>query len=77
VKKSDLYKIIFGEDYKEEKYKYEPHNFSRTVGGKSYCVKCGLVALNNQFSQWSADKGCMSNLHPSYKSQRSKTNPFK
>lgn len=77
MKKNELYKAIFNEEYVEEKYKYEGHNFSRSVCGKPYCVKCGLVALNNDFSRWSVDKGCLSHLHPSYKSQKRKTTPFK
>lgn len=71
-----LYQELFGESRKQEKYTYEPHNFSGKVTGKSYCVKCGLIALNNDFSRWSVDKGCNSDLHPQYKSKRKVTNPF-
>ncbi len=63
---------------KKEDYKHEPHQFvfSRALG-KQYCVKCGLVALNNGFSQWATQKGCMNELHSSYKSTKTKfTNKF-
>lgn len=76
MKKQDLYKVVFGEDQQEEKYKYEGHSFSRSIAGKKYCTRCGLIALNNEFSRWSVDKGCLNNLHPSYKAQRKKTNIF-
>lgn len=72
----ELYERLFGEKQRKESYKYEPHNFSGRVGGKQYCVKCGLVALNNPFSDWSIEKGCLSELHPQYKSKRNLTNPF-
>lgn len=70
MKKNDLYKAVFGEDCKKESYKYEDHSFSRSISGKQYCTKCGLIALNNTFSRWSVQKGCLSHLHPSYKSKR-------
>lgn len=68
----ETYKAVFGEDYTQEQYKYEPHSFdnNRRAGGKMYCRFCGLVALNNEFSQWSVRKGCLSDLHPEYKRMR-------
>jgi hypothetical protein len=68
----DSYRDFFGEEYVEEKYKFIPHNLKGRVCGKHYCVKCGLVALNNHFSRWSVDMGCNSEYHPQYK-QISKT----
>ncbi|SOK58588.1 hypothetical protein [Yersinia phage fHe-Yen9-04] len=62
----------------KEEYSHETHQFvfSRTLG-KQYCVKCGLIALNNGLSQWAIEKGCLNELHPSFKSTRSKfTNKF-
>lgn len=69
---SDLYEHVFGEKYVVERYKFESHNFSGRICGKPYCVRCGLIALNNPFSQWSTDKGCLSENHPSYKNVRRK-----
>jgi len=34
-----------------EVYKMEPHNMEGKICGKTYCVKCGLVSLNNQISK--------------------------
>lgn len=77
MNQKDLYKHVFGEDYKSEAYKYKAHSFKGRVGNKPYCIHCGLVALNNDFSRWAVDKGCLNELHPSYKNQRKKTNPFR
>lgn len=57
----------------QEEYSYEKHEFVFCKpAGKSYCVNCGFVALNNDFSRWANDKGCKNALHPSYKSVRHK-----
>ncbi|EBS4516411.1 hypothetical protein DQT32_03140 [Salmonella enterica subsp. enterica serovar Braenderup] len=63
---------------KKEEYTLEHHQFAFSKSlGKQYCVKCGLIVLNNGFSQWANEKGCMNELHPSYKSIKSKfTNKF-
>jgi hypothetical protein len=71
-----MYEEMFGEKYVKEKYKLEPHQFTECAGGKQYCRKCGLVALNNEFTRWSIEKGCLSELHPQYKHKRKLTNPF-
>ncbi|MDX1532628.1 MAG: hypothetical protein R3230_00310 [Nitrosopumilaceae archaeon] len=52
----------------KEKYEYKGHGPWITLGGKQYCWGCGLVALNNQASDWCVDKGCLYNIHPQYKS---------
>lgn len=70
MKYKDAYKAIFGEDFKKEVYQMKPHSFNKVVGGKHTCSSCGLVALNNPFSQWSVEKGCFSDLHPEFKSVR-------
>lgn len=57
----------------KEPYKYEPHSFKGKVCGKQYCVKCGLLSINNDFTRWAVDKGCNNERHPSYQSQRAKT----
>ncbi len=63
---------------KKEDYKYEAHQFVfwKSVG-KQYCVKCGLVSSNNDFSIWATQKGCHNEDHVSYASTRKKyTNKF-
>lgn len=70
MKYADLYKAVFGEELKRETYKHIPHNMKGRIAGKACCLNCGLIALNNEFSRWSIDKGCLSELHPSYKSKR-------
>lgn len=72
MKHAALYEKIFGEKYIKEVYKYEPHNFNGTIAGKKYCLKCGLVALNNSFTKWGIDKGCNNKEHPGYENQRKK-----
>lgn len=58
---------------KKEEYAYEPHRFvSSKVIGKQYCIKCGLVLMNNGFTSWAVDKGCQNSLHSNYKSTRRK-----
>lgn len=77
MNQNDLYSTVFGEERQKETYKYKPHNFKGKINNKSYCIHCGLVALNNDFTRWAIDKGCMNELHPSYKNQRKKSNPFR
>lgn len=63
----------------KEEYSFEPHQyvFNKNIG-KQYCVKCGLVSTTNEFSLWAASKGCLNELHPSYKSVRTRyTNKFR
>lgn len=72
-----LYEELFGEQRVKETYKFEGHSFKGQIAGKTYCVKCGLFALNNKFSEWAVDKGCLNSLHPSAKSKRQLTNPFR
>ena len=40
--------------------------------GKQYCYRCGLVALNNDFTQWCVRMGCNHEDNPQYKNMRSK-----
>lgn len=62
----------------KEKYELQTHRFVFwKVIGKHYCVHCGLVALNNNLSNWCADKGCLNELHPNYKSVRHKNTKLK
>lgn len=57
----------------KEDYKYEPHRFvfSKQIG-KQYCMYCGLVNSNTDFTSWAVQKGCLNELHPSYRSTRLK-----
>lgn len=62
----------------KEEYKYEPHQFVFCKpAGKHYCVWCGLVALNNGFSDWATEKGCLNTLHPAYNSTRKRFTKLK
>ena len=55
----------------KEPYKMVGHQWSILKGvGKQYCVCCGLVRLNNRFTEWAIEKGCLNELHPQYQSAR-------
>lgn len=46
---------------------------------KQFCSGCGLLRLNNDFTRWSIDKGCLNEFHPGFLSARkrySKNNPL-
>lgn len=73
MKTQDLYKLVFGESQQKETYKMVGHSFNKVIGGKQVCSNCGLVALNNEFTRWSIDKGCYADLHPQYKSVKIRT----
>jgi hypothetical protein len=60
-----------------EEYKYEAHNFSLRVGGKQWCVKCGLVGLRNDFTDWAVRTGCNYKDHSSYANKRYSTSPLR
>ena len=59
-----------GVKVESEPYKHEPHTFVHRAGGKMFCHVCGLIALNNAFSDWAVKMGCMHKDHPSYQSKR-------
>jgi len=61
---------------KTEPYKYIPHGpwVPLKGAGKTYCVGCGLVRLNNAFTRWAIDKGCNNEDHPQHNLHRKKTN---
>lgn len=61
----------------KERYEHEAHDFSLRVGGKQYCVKCGLVGLNNAFTDWAVRMGCNHRDHPSYANKRYDTSPLR
>ena len=56
-----------------DKYEYEAHDFKLRLGGKAYCVKCGLFSLNNTFTDWAVRIGCNHKDHPSYDNKRYET----
>lgn len=60
----------------KEVYEDIPHSFGGKIGGKSFCVKCGLFDFKNEFSKWAIDKGCLNALHSQYQNKRKLTNPF-
>jgi len=63
---------------KDEEYSYEPHHYVNSpILGKSFCIYCGLINVNNKFTQWAHDKGCLNRLHPSYNSARAKYTKLK
>lgn len=71
----ETYKELFGEDYKKDAYKMQDHAFFQHKRiGKSVCRKCGLIALNNEFSNWAMKNGCNNEEHPSYESKRKSVN---
>ena len=53
-------------------YEYEAHAWTGTIVGKPYCIKCGLIRLNNAFTAWAVKVGCQNDLHPAYKQNRRK-----
>jgi hypothetical protein len=54
----------------KEKYEFVAHTFDLRVGGKQWCTGCGLVGLNNAFTDWAVRMGCNHRLHPSYDNKR-------
>ncbi len=55
-----------------EKYEFEPHGPWVPGVYKVHCQKCGLVRLNNSFTDWAVSMGCNNQDHPMYEFQRSK-----
>jgi hypothetical protein len=53
-----------------EPFVMEPHNFSGKICHWSVCVKCGLIRLRNDFTQWAIRKGCNNEDHPDHARQR-------
>jgi hypothetical protein len=57
----------------KEPYKMVGHTWKPLKHvGKSYCTRCGIVALNNEFTQWCIDRGCNHEDHPQYENARSR-----
>jgi hypothetical protein len=73
----ETYRAIFGEELKKESYKMIGHSFRLNSRiGKSVCDNCGLVALRNDFTNWSVRMGCMASDHTQYESARKRYSAF-
>lgn len=50
----------------------EQHAFNKKLPGLAnvVCSKCGLISLNNTFSQFCIQAGCDYEEHPKYNDQR-------
>lgn len=58
---------------KQQAYKMVGHSWTQKKNmSKQICKNCGLVRLNNKFTQWAVDKGCMNELHSGYKAARAR-----
>lgn len=54
-------------------YTFEPHKWgNRKAISWAVCEHCGLLLLNNKFTQWAVKNGCNSNDHPEYNKARDK-----
>jgi hypothetical protein len=51
-------------------FKKENHRFDGKIAGKTYCTKCGLIFLNNKFTEWAVAKGCNNEDSPEYERAR-------
>jgi hypothetical protein len=70
LQQKDVVKFL-SDDKVKESYKMVGHQWSILKGvGKQYCTCCGLVKLNNKFTEWCIDKGCMNSVHPQYPDAR-------
>lgn len=56
-------------------YVPEPHNFTGHILHWRYCVHCGLIRLNNRFTDWSVRMGCNNDEHPDFEKMRRLTRP--
>lgn len=55
----------------QSNYKMEPHRIEWSkVIHRNWCVKCGLVILNNKLTRWCVDKGCNNEDHHDWKRVR-------
>lgn len=52
----------------KEEYKLEHHSFTKKIGSRISCSKCGLLRLHNQATDWAVGKGCNYSDHIAYKS---------
>lgn len=55
-------------------YKMVPHTWRTSKRfNKQYCSGCGLILLNNDFTRWSVNHGCLNNYHSGYNAARKRT----
>ena len=52
------------------KFKIEPHGPWIAGVYKTYCQSCGLIRLNNEFTEWAIRNGCNNRDHPNYENAR-------
>lgn len=53
-------------------YKFVPHGPWEKGSYKTYCINCGLVRLNNAFTDWALRMGCNNRDHTNYENERKK-----
>lgn len=54
---------------KKEKFKFEGHVWYADKNcGKQVCASCGLIALNNEATDWCIRRGCNYKDDPAYES---------
>ena len=59
-------------------YKKIGHTFRNKKNlSKQICSGCGLMRLNNNFTRWAIDKGCLSEYHPGYSAARKRYSTIK
>lgn len=52
-------------------WQVEPHQWVKFKGiGRVRCVKCGLLALRNRFTEFCIKMGCDHSEHPRYNHER-------
>jgi hypothetical protein len=51
-------------------YKFEAHGPWVAGSYKTHCQGCGLVRLNNSFTEWAIRMGCNNRDHPNYETVR-------
>jgi len=56
-----------------DSFEYIPHNFVKRKFMPWLCCRgCGLLSLNNPFTEWAIKKGCDNFYSPAYKATRAK-----
>lgn len=56
----------------KQPWKMIPHKWIGQFGFQ-VCSNCGLVRLNNEFTQWAIEHGCDNRNHPGYAAQHAKS----
>jgi len=77
LSKSEVKEFVNGAN-KKITYKMVGHTWRTSKNmSKQFCSGCGLVSLNNSFTRWSIDKGCLNEYHPGYKAARKRCSKTK